>query len=172
MNWKSVKGYEGRYLISDTGIVKSLPNLKNNRNGQFLTKEKILKPCKTKAGYFVVSLSNGKKMTSKYIHQLVAESFLNHEYKGHKNVVDHIDENKENNNLKNLRIISNRINISRGFKNKHSKYIGVTKCNQTKKWLSAIVINGKRKHIGRFDLEYDAYIAYQNKLKEINANLL
>lgn len=171
MNWKDIKNYKGLYQISDTGLVKSLPKYKLNKNGGYWTNERILKGCKNKNGYITFSLRKNKIKKVVYAHHLVAEAFLNHEVKGYKKVIDHIDENPSNNNLSNLRIISNRKNISRGFKNKHSKYIGVTYDKTGNRYLSRIRNNGKIYNLGSFKNEYDAHLAYQNRLKQYE-NLL
>lgn len=166
MNWKEVIDYDGLYMISDTGLVKSMPRLKRNANNSYYTKEKILNAGYSKAGYkSVVLFKNGKRET-RYVHHLVAESFLNHKVEGYRKVIDHIDENKTNNNKDNLQIVSNRKNIRKGFKNTYSKLIGVTYDKTNKRYLSRIRIDGKQINLGSFKNENDASIAYQQKLKE------
>jgi hypothetical protein len=97
------------------------------------------------------------------IHVLVAVCFLNH--KPEKNVVvDHIDGNKKNNNVNNLQIITHRENISRGKKNKTSKYTGVSLVKNSKKWKSSIDKLGKKIYLGCFDKEEDARDAYLKAL--------
>jgi hypothetical protein len=107
--WKPVVGYEGIYEVSNLGRVKSIP-----RNGT-IKKERYLIPNDNGYGYLKLSLNNYLK-TTKYVHILVAESFLN--YKSNKGiiVVDHIDSNRKNNILTNLRILSHRENILRSKK--------------------------------------------------------
>ena len=48
---------------------------------------------------------------------------------------------------------------------KTSKYIGVTWKKQNKKWRAQIKTNGVPEHIGYFDTETEAAIAYQEKLE-------
>ena len=48
--WRAVVGYEGRYLVSNTGLVKSL---NYNRKGI----EKVLTPSLNPNGYLKVTLS-------------------------------------------------------------------------------------------------------------------
>jgi len=157
--WKDIKGFEGHYEISRLGRVLSLKR----------DAHKILKLKKTRAGYYFVSLSLGGKIYYKSIHQLVAIAFLNHKPNGFNGfVVDHIDNNKLNNKLSNLQLITNRENSSKDKKGCSSKYVGVSWHKGNKSWYSAIRIKGKRVFIGQFKDEYLAHIAYQNKLKEIN----
>ena len=97
----------------------------------------------------------------------VSVSFLNHKPCGHKIVVDHINNNKENDKLYNLQLISNRENTVKDIKGGTSKYTGVCWNKRQCKWQSAIQINGKGKHLGYFKSEKKASQAYQNELKKI-----
>jgi len=87
-------------------------------------------------------------------------------------VIDHIDNNKSNNRLDNLQLISNRENSSKTLKKiqgkTYSKYVGVTWNKQINRWIAQIQVNKKHIHLGTFINEYDAHIVYQNKLKEID----
>jgi hypothetical protein len=40
------------------------------------------------------------------LHQLIAAAFLNYKFQGNKLVIDHIDSDKLNNNLSNLRVVT------------------------------------------------------------------
>lgn len=67
--WKDIKGYEGYYQVSNLGKVKSLNYLHSG-------KEVILKPEKTKQGYYRIALCvNGVKKRVG-INHLVAEAFI------------------------------------------------------------------------------------------------
>lgn len=160
--WRDVKGFEGRYLVSNYGNIKTI--IKGNNL--------ILKPGVCKSGYLNVRLFQSKKGHSRYVHQLVAIAFLNHIPNRSKIVVDHIDNDKSNNNLNNLQIISCRENTARGKinKNKSSKFIGVCFHKPSNMWFSRILINGNRKFLGAFKNEYDAHLAYQKALNDFNNN--
>lgn len=75
--------------------------------------------------------------------------------------VDHIDRNGLNNQKKNLRLCNNQENhcniISRGGS---SKYKGVSYDKNRNKWSAEITNNFKKFHLGRFDDEVSAAIAY------------
>jgi hypothetical protein len=163
--WKDIKGYEGLYQVSNLGRVKSLSRLRFNNGGEFTSKEKILKPGKSKKYLLVVLYKNGKRKTFQ-VHQLVAMGFLGHKPCGMKMVVNHIDNNQANNRVCNLEIVSQREN-SHTHHIGTSKYKGVCWDSARSKWASKIMINGKIKFLGRFNTEIEASIAYQNKLKEI-----
>ena len=166
--WKDVKGYEGLYQVSNLGRVKSLTQKSIDKRGrQRFRKGKILKQQKGNIKYFSVFLSKKGKVKMFLTHFLVAMSFLNYKKKDRKIVIDHIDNNPENNNFKNLQIISNRQNATKNQKENSSKYIGVHWHKTYSKWQSLIRIQGKQKYLGRYDNEYDAHLAYQKALKEL-----
>lgn len=79
-----------------------------------------------------------------------------------KEQIDHIDRDKSNNKIENLRESS----ISQNGANRTSKpnsssgYLGVYWSKQEKKWIASIRKGGKRFHLGRFDCEEDAARAY------------
>jgi len=87
-NYKPILGYEDRYLIYDNGQVWSLLN------------NKFLKQQKTYDGYLMVDLcKNGLDKKIK-IHRLVAQAFIPNP--NNYSQINHIDENKTNNNVNNL----------------------------------------------------------------------
>jgi hypothetical protein len=150
--WKPVVGYEGLYEVSNFGRVKSYVRYKDGI---------ILNMSINSTGYPRVCLK-GKFHN---IHLIVAKTFLNYiPKKGY--VIDHIDDDKTNNNKNNLQIVTHRYNITKSKKGT-SKYTGVCWDKYYNKWKSAIQINGKIKNLGKFDCELKAHLAYQNKLKEI-----
>ena len=116
-------------------------------------------------GYLKVGLYKDGKIKVRVIHQLVAESFLNHTVDGHKLVVDHISNVKTDNKLENLQLITSRENVSKDRKGGTSKYTGVCWYSRYNKWLSRIDINGKTKNLGYFNIELEASNAYQLALK-------
>jgi hypothetical protein len=160
--WKRIKGFED-YEISNYGRVKSF---KKNT-------EKILKSHPNEKGYYNIDLYLNNKRKTIRIHKLVSEYFLNHKGNGTMElVIDHIDNDKSNNRADNLQIITNRENSSKTINKKlgktSSKYVGVTYSKHNKRWIAQIQINKKHIHLGCFINEYDAYLMYQKKLKEID----
>jgi len=157
--WKDIPNYEGLYQVSNLGNVRSL-NYKRTGKVKKLS-------CSIDAnGRPLVSLCNINKKTYS-VHALAAIAFLNHKPCGMKIVVDHINNDRLNNKLYNLQIITQRLNASKDKKGT-SKYTGVSWNKTTNKWTSNIRINGKIKHLGLFTDERKAAQAYQNELKKIN----
>jgi len=70
------------------------------------------------------------------------------------NSVDHIDIDITNNNIENLRVLTNQENQF----NRNCK--GYTWHKSRNKWRAQITVNGKNKHLGYFILEEDARNAY------------
>lgn len=85
-------------------------------------------------------------------------------------IPDHIDNNGLNNQRHNLRIAGFSENMAnrRSFKNSTSKYLGVSWYKESKKWRTTIQKNKKFKHIGLFNNETDAALAYNNAALKIH----
>lgn len=119
--YKDIKGYEGLYQVSNLGNVKSIERIIiRSDNRKRTIKEKIKEGTHNK-GYKRISLvdSNGVSK-SYYVHRLVLKSFL---YESDL-YVDHIDGDKQNNNVSNLRYVTNSQNLT--FRNTDKVYL--SKC--------------------------------------------
>jgi len=110
--WRDIAGYKGYYQVSNYGRVKVLSHKVTRGFCTVMCEEKILKPRVKDNKYLFVCLSNGNKKTSKekYIHRLVAEAFLPN-IQGKKEV-DHIDGDKVNNLVTNLRWVTRLENVN------------------------------------------------------------
>jgi hypothetical protein len=167
--WKDIRGYEGRYQVSNLGRVKSLSREINNGKSIYISKERFLKGGFDKRGYCIIILCNGNNI-KKYVrmHQLVAIEFLGHNPCGFDKIIDHINNDKRDNRLENLQITTTRNNTSKDKKNATSKYTGVYWHSGNKVWNAAIRINGKKKHLGTFKDELSASVAYNNVLNNLS----
>lgn len=92
--WKNIQEYEGIYMISSFGRVKSLKR-QVFCGGRYATrKERILKAQKNKFGYCKVILQKNKNKKTKLVHRLVADAFI--ENPNNKPEVNHKDGVKDN----------------------------------------------------------------------------
>jgi hypothetical protein len=157
--WKDVVGYEGLYQVSNLG------NIKSNKCGR----EKILKQSKNSAGYFSITLYKDKKRDTKFTHILVAMAFLNHTPNRYKIVVDHVDNDRTNNNLLNIRLVTqaentkNKIGKTKGHYTSMHSNVFFNKIN--KRWVSTFVENKTTHYVGTFKTEHEAVNALK-KYKE------
>jgi len=165
--WKDIPDYEGYYQASSLGRVKSLERVVYRSNGRhYIAKERILKAGINRWGYLAVNLSKDGEQKTFKVHKLVAMAFLGHKRCGHKRVVNHIDNDKTNNKVSNLEIVTQRENVFTHYIGT-SKYKGVNWNKKLNKWMARIYINGKNIYLGMFTDELEASKAYQNALKEI-----
>lgn len=110
--WKSIKGYETLYEVSNYGNVKSLSRVKKNHSKLQIIHGKTLKPEKTRLGYLRVGLSRDGKEKKFLIHRLVADAFIG---KNNGLEINHKDGNKANNHVSNLEWVTRRENIKHAF---------------------------------------------------------
>jgi hypothetical protein len=164
--WLGIKDYEGLYEVSSFGRVKSLERWVKCGKGEKLVKDKILKLNMGSEGYYRVNLYKPNNKRTKKVHQLVAIAFLNHQPNGVNVVVDHKNNNKLDNLVTNLQLITTRENSSKDRDGYSSKFIGVSWNKTRGKWYSGIWINGKTESLGSFTDELEAHEAYQTRLAE------
>lgn len=150
-NFKDIPNYEGLYSISNTGIIKDV------------IKNKLVNAHDNGKGYLKASLVNKEGYRKYwYVHKLVILTFNGFEKDKH---VDHIDGNRQNNNITNLRYVTPRQNVQKGrFKNPASKLIGVAKDGV--RWRSTITIDKVRYFLGRFDSDVEGHNAYIKALND------
>ena len=141
-----VKGYEG-YEVSNTGKVKSL---KTNR---------LLKPQKNNCGYLYILLTDkNKKVKINLIHRLVFDSFIGID-DGFE--INHLDEDKENNRLENLELITHEENLKK-YRDNHPFFM---------KYMSQkSVIKRKDKMLDKINVAFDVF--NEESSRERNRNLL
>lgn len=106
--WLPVFGYEGLYEVSNLGNVRSLFRYK-----------KVLKWNITKNGYATVQLFKNKVGKRLLVHRIVATTFIRPPKP--KEQVNHIDEDKLNNNLANLEWLTPCENMRYGTRSERQK---------------------------------------------------
>ena len=100
--WKPVNGYEGIYEVSSHGRVRSLDRTATCSDGRVRRlKGKVRRTPLNQDGYQVVNLCIHGKCQTRYVHSLVAESFIGARPEDME--VCHSDGNKTNNHVANLR---------------------------------------------------------------------
>ncbi len=167
--WKSIPGYEGMYEVSDKGNVRSIERLVTTREG---IKQKysgfLLKPELTANGYHRVTLSKNNKTNRMSVHRIVLAAFVGQD----DCCVDHINEDKVDNRLSNLRYCSMRQNAVWGkYKTKkNSSLYGVTRTRYNT-YRARIIVNRRRLHLGQFSDELEAAIAYKIADTEIELGI-
>ena len=109
--WKDVVGYEGYYQVSNLGRVKSL----NYRGSK---KEKILATNLERTGYVRTHLCKEGQHKTIRIHRLVAEAFLPNP--DNKNCIDHINTNRADNRVENLRWVTHEENCNNDLTRKNN----------------------------------------------------
>ncbi len=105
MIWKKVVGFEEFYVVSDTGLVKSVDRecIVTDSIGRVYKKNlrgKLISQRTHEFGYLLCTLSKNGKSSTVTVHKMVAEAFLGKRPKGL--FVRHLDGNPANNNLANL----------------------------------------------------------------------
>ena len=152
----NISGYKN-YKISNFGRVM------NSRTGR------ILKPRADGHGYLNVYLCKDGKGKNHKIHKLVANEFID-KIDG-KTCVDHIDKNRLNNIVENLRWVTrseNDRNRSMMVTNT-SGFKGVCYHKLAKKYQARIGHEGKYYHLGYFHTAEEAAMAYDKKAKELDS---
>ena len=115
--WKDVVGYEGLYQVSNLGRTKSLDRIVSTGKGMRKHHGKILiQQLDGQKHYFQVSLSKNGKVKKIQVHCLVAQTFIPNPK--NKPEVNHIDGNKQNNNVTNLEWVTTKENMQHALRKK------------------------------------------------------
>jgi len=114
-----------------------------------------LKGCVNKGGYRHLRINK-----KKYLYHRVVYFLHNPDWDIHNsstdNSIDHIDRDKSNNNIENLRLVTHKHNMW----NRNAKGYYIDKARG--KYKAQINVDGKNKHLGYFVSEDDARNAYLN----------
>ena len=151
--WRSISGYLN-YQVSNIGRVR------NTDTGHIMLNQ--MNP----HGYYKINLTKDRDKKTYTIHRLVAQEFVPKPEAGHKLVVDHIDRNKLNNQVSNLRYVSysqNNINSGKRSGITTSKYKGVSWNTRCRKWRAKLKKDRLEIYLGSYDNEVDAARAYNER---------
>ena len=133
--------------VFECGKVLVLGKTKPNK-GEYYEKK-----CKsTNKGYKRLELCHEGKGKQYLIHRIIAYAYLGLDIHNPKQVIDHINRDKLDNQVSNLRIVSNQENQfntnAKGYYKKGNKYE------------AKIQINGKKIYLGYFETTEEAHNAY------------
>lgn len=120
-------------------------------------------------GYILIRFTVNKKKYRLKSHQIVF--CLHHKYIP--KIIDHIDKNKSNNKIENLREASHQINMINRDKTKAntSGVCGVSRHSNKRGWFAQISYNKKHYHLGYFNNFEDAVSARKQAEKVFYKNL-
>lgn len=172
-NWKTI--FDLPYEISEQGTVRRI------KGTPYWRKDKShVKPYINNKGYLCINLYKEGKVHKFTIHRLLGMLFIDNP--NNFPVINHIDGDPLNNDLRNLEwttqqqniqhawdtnLITNRhINASSKRKNSTSKYKGVSWSKERNKWCAHITVRKKKYALGRFTDEIEAAKAYDDFVRK------
>lgn len=124
--WRVVNGYEnyevsnqGRVRVRKTGLVRAVHS--------------------DKQGYQVLTMYSGKKKKTLKVHRLVGQAFLGLDFEDRLQVMMHLDDNKANNHVSNLKVGTHKENSE--YQIKGTNGVGQLK---TGRWYCYVWHEGKR----------------------------
>jgi len=122
LKWVGVPNSVGKYLEGWSGLdldsmsdIPGYPNHLINRSGDVysINNKRLLRICRDKPGYAIVSLTIGDRSISRRVHRLLAITYLPNP--NNLPQINHIDGNKRNNSLHNLEWSTSEHNINHAF---------------------------------------------------------
>jgi hypothetical protein len=160
---KPLKNYENLYYITDDLKIFSVARKGTSGN-------KIIPQMNTENGYLRVGLSKDNKRKKVMLHRIIAENFIPNP--NNYTTVDHINGNKLDNTIDNLRWCSQaentRFDNHKIRSNNTSGFRGISFDKRCSKYQAEISFDGKRIYVGKFDTlemaiqERNKHIMYHN----------
>jgi hypothetical protein len=158
--WRTINAYP-EYEISSEGRVR---NAKKHSKDE---KEHIRVPDYNSKGYARLRIMREGRIIRKFVHRLVAETFLENPNK--KEMVDHINGDNKDNRLANLRWTTRSENMLNGKVRKDKKHTtmrNIVKNGKHFRW--KICVEG-RIHVSKnFPTEQEAYAEFLTKSKDLS----
>ena len=147
------------YLITILTYNKDTGNFKWVKQRYYRPNQRETAGYLDKDGYNIIKIDGRKYQAHRlawlYTYKQWPEKFL-----------DHIDGNRANNKIENLRQATIRKNGQNRVEHRKGNLVGAQRKNN--KWYSCIQINYKRINLGYFDTEQKAHQAYLNAIKKYN----
>lgn len=113
--WCDVNGYEGMYMVSDHGRVKTISRLTTGKHIRLIPEKIMNTPIYNLASYMRVALYKNGKCKQMSVHRLVALHFV----EGYKEglIINHKDCDKSNNHFENLEWCTHSHNNYHAYQN-------------------------------------------------------
>lgn len=154
--WKFIVGYEGKYMVSSYGRVKSL---NYNKTG----KEKLMSPVPDKDGYLRVILWFNGKRKLEGVHRLVAFAFPEICGKWFEGAVcNHKDENPSNNRADNLEWVTQQYNIVYGTARQRQSDTMLSRHYKRSEETKHLISESKKKPIIQYDKNMQVIAEWEN----------
>ena len=150
-----IEGYPD-YMIYEDGRIWSKPKEGGGN--------KFLKPSPNGRGYLQVGLCKDGKRKQMTVHRLLGIAFIPNPE--NKREIDHIDNNRQNNNISNLRWVTPSENSSNRKPYGAIPFRGVTKHGN--RFKARTTIDDKTKHIGTYDTPEEASESYLKYCRDNN----
>lgn len=110
--WKDVVGYEGNYLVSNLGRIKTVLHIVTYKGRSYISKERIMSLQYDAYGYLQVRLSKDAVKKTQKVHRIVAIAFIPNP--NNLPEINHKDEIKTNNRVGNLEWCDRKYNMQYG----------------------------------------------------------
>lgn len=160
---KPLKNYENLYYITDDLRIFSVARKGTSGN-------EIKPQLNIENGYLRISLSKENKRKKVMLHRIIAENFIPNP--NNYTTVDHINGNKLDNRIENLRWCSqaenSRFDNHKLRSNNTSGYRGISFDKRCNKYQTEVNVAGKQIYVGKFDTlemaiqERNKHIMYHN----------
>ena len=145
MDFKIIELHNNKLKVFECGKVLVLGKRMNK--GEYYEKK-----CHIRCGYKSLDLFFEGKKKKYQVHRLIAFAYLGLDIENPKKVIDHINRDKLDNQVSNLRIVSQQENTFnrnvKGYYKRGNKYV------------ARIYINGKKICLGTYETETEAHNAY------------
>ena len=116
-------------------------------------------------GFAARTIKKDSKRTTIYMHRVIIDAPMGVS-------VYHVNHNKLDNRRENLHLVKGSARMHRRPSVKHSsKYRGVYWCKDKRKWIAEIKVYKKQIRLGRFEVEKDAAMAYDEAARKYYGSL-
>lgn len=127
--WRSIEGFDGVYMVSNYGRIKSLSRCSRNKWNRYVLKERIMRFGFRQGGYVSIALTTTpNKVIRKAVHVVVAEAFIPNT--NNKPQVDHINTIRVDNRVCNLRWVTCKENANNPISLERVRMNAKNKCGK------------------------------------------